>query len=301
MISRRHFLYHSLGAASLAPRLCAAPPAVRKNPLCVFTKHLVGLPFGELADLVAGLGVDGIEAPVRPQGHVEPERVEEELPKLVAALKQRNLEITILTSGINQVSPAQHTEKVLRTAKALGIQRYRLHYFKYDLQRPILAQIDEWRPLIRDLVALSAEIGIQPLVQNHSGREYFGAPVWDAFDVMKAYPPAQLGMAFDIYHATVEGGLSWPLEMALIGEHLQCAYFKDVRWDGPGKAEAVPLGTGLVSREFAQRLQDRAYAGPISLHTEYMVGKVAEASFLKASVAAYQRDLAVLKEWMRWG
>jgi len=59
------------------------------------------LSYDETADVFAELGFDGIEAAVRPGGHVLPERVEEDLPKFAEALKKRGLEITILTSGIS--------------------------------------------------------------------------------------------------------------------------------------------------------------------------------------------------------
>ena len=304
MPTRRHFFQTAaLSAAALAApslTLAAAEPGKRKNKLCAFTKHLQGLSYDRIADIAAEVGLDGIEAPVRPLGHVEPERVTEDLPKLADALKKRGLELTIMTSGINQISKEQNTEQVLRTAKALGIERFRMLYFKYDLAKPILPQIEEWRPMIKDLVQLCTEIGIQPLIQNHSGKDYFAAPIWDAYSIMKDFEPQRFGFAFDIYHATVEGGLSWPLEMALIGDHLQCAYFKDVKWIGPGKAEGVPLGTGQASPDYAKALIKRNFAGPISLHTEYMVGQTKSADFVNDSIAAYKRDLAVLKEWMNW-
>lgn len=281
-----------------------AAPERRANKLCAFTKHLQGLSFDQIADIAAECGLDGIEAPVRPKGHVEPERIEEDLPKLADALKKRGLELTIMTSGINEVSKEQNTETVLRTAAKLGVRRYRMLYFKYDLTKPILPQLDEWKPKIKDLVQLSAEIGIQPLLQNHSGKDYFGAPIWDAFSIMKDFAPDQFSFAFDIYHATVEGGLSWPLDLSLVSTHLGAAYFKDCKWIDRGKAEGVPLGTGQASPEFAKMLNKRAFTGPISLHTEYMVEKGAKGTpspeFVKASIEAFKRDLGVLKEWMGW-
>lgn len=307
MQDRRTFLTTVATAAGglIASRsITAAPSGTRKNKLCAFTKHLQGLSFDQIADIAAECGLDGIEAPIRPGGHVEPARIEEDLPKLAEALKKRGLEITIMTSGINQVSKEQNTEAVLRTAAKLGVKRFRMLYFNYDLSRPILPQLDEWRPLIKDLVQLSSEIGIQPLIQNHSGKDYFAAPIWDAFSIMKDYKPERLGFAFDIYHATVEGGLSWPLEFALVADHIGAAYFKDIQWIGRGKANGVPLGTGQTSPDFAKMLNKRNYTGPVSLHTEYMVekgaAKIPLPAFVKASIEAYKRDLGVLKEWMGW-
>lgn len=304
MNTRRDFLLTAAatGAAlATGSSLHAGPSGKRKNPLCAFTKHLQGLGFDQIADIAAEVGLDGIEAPVRKDGHVEPERVEEDLPKLAEALKKRGLEVTILTSGINQVSPDQHTEKVLRTAAKLGVKRFRMLYFKYDLKKPILPQLDEWRPKIKDLVSLSSEIGIQPLLQNHSGKDYFGAPIWDAFSIMKDFKPEEFSFAFDIYHATVEGGLSWPLDLALVSTHLGAVYFKDPKWIGRGKAEGVPLGEGQASPDFAKTLLRQNYAGPVSLHTEYMKGDAAkDPAFVKASIEAFKRDLAVARQWMEW-
>ena len=305
MTTRRHFITTALaGAASLSgngPLLAASAP--RKNKLCAFTKHLQGLSYDQIADIGAECGLDGLESPVRPGGHVEPMKIEEDLPKFMEALKKRNLELTIMTSGINQVSKEQNTEKVLRTAAALGVKRFRMWYFKYDLKKPILPQVEEWRVLIKDLVQLCDELGIQPMVQNHSGKDYFGAPVWDAFSIMKDYKPKQFGFALDSLHTTVEGGLSWPLEIALVRDYLGAVYFKDFKWEGQ-KDETVPLGTGQVSRDFAKTILKLKFEGPISLHTEYMVDKankkVPDADFVKRSTDAFKRDLSVLKEWMEW-
>lgn len=296
MPTRRHFL--TTAAALAVSPATAGTAEKRKFTLCAFTKHLQGLPPAKIADLAAEAGLDGIEAPVRPGGHVEPAKVEEDLPKLVEALKQRGLEITILTSGVNQVNAEQQTEIVLRTAQALGIKRFRMHYFKYHLKKPILPQIDEWRLKIRDLVQLCDEIGIQPLLQNHSGRDYFGAPIWDAYSVMKEFKPQQFGFAIDSYHTTAEGGTSWPLELALVGPHVQALYLKDLKWTAPGRSENVPLGTGLVSREFAATIVAQGFSGPVSLHTEYMTGNAMDPAFQKASLEALKRDLKVVREWL---
>ncbi|OYW73969.1 MAG: hypothetical protein B7Z37_19675, partial [Verrucomicrobia bacterium 12-59-8] len=194
-----------------------------KNTVCFFTKHLQGLSFDDIASLGAEAGFNGVEAPIRPKGHIEPEKVADELPKFIEALKKQGLEMTIMTSGINEVSKEQHTEEVLRTAAKLGVKRFRMNYFKYDLKQPIWEQLQAVRPKIKDLVALCKEIGIQPMFQNHSGKDYFGAPVWDIFSIMREYPAADFSFAYDILHSTCEGGLSWPLEFNLVKDHIGAA------------------------------------------------------------------------------
>src|SRR6187551_1432223 len=117
MNTRRDFLKSSsaalaasIASGSVLPHgAAAAGPASGPTEFCFFSKHLQGLSFDQIADIAADVGVQGIEAPIRPGGHVEPERVEEDLPKLAEALKKRGLGITILTSGINAVNAEQHT------------------------------------------------------------------------------------------------------------------------------------------------------------------------------------------------
>lgn len=285
---------------STVPGATGLTSSAKKNKyaLCVFTKQLQGLSFEQIADIGAELGLDGIEAPVRPGGHVEPEQVADELPKLAAALKQNNLEITIITTPITGVKEPQNTEQILRTAKALGVKRYRMGYLKYDLNRPIQAQLDEWKPALKDLITMSAEIGIQPLLHNHSGRDFFGAPILDAWSLMKDYRPQEWGFTLDAYHTATEAGTSWPIDTSLINTHIQALHLNDMIWRPNGTPQGVPLGTGMVSKDFAPTILRRGFNGPISLHTEYMKGNGLNAEFVKATVEAYRRDLGIIKEWI---
>lgn len=301
MNTRRAFLQNaSLLAGSLAisstPVLAADK---RANKLCFFTKHLQGLSFDDIASLAVEMGVDGVESPIRPKGHIEPEKIEDELPKYVEALKKQNLELTILTSGITEVSVEQRTEAVLRTAAKLGVKRFRMSYYKYDLQKPIWPQLQEIKPKLKDLIQLCQEIGIQPLFQNHSGKDYYGAPVWDIYSLMQEYTPEQFSFCFDIFHATLEGGLQWPLSAALTADHWGAVYFKDFQWNGR-KAEGCPLGQGQVNPDFAKMIKQRNYTGPISLHVEYLKGDPKAPAVLKSFREAHLRDFKVLKEWMNW-
>ena len=300
--TRRRFLQNasllagSLAATAFTPASAAAEKA---NKLCFFTKHLQGLSFDDIASLAVEMGVDGVESPIRPKGHIEPEKVEDELPKYVEALKKQNLELMIMTSGINEVSAEQRTEAVLRTAAKLGVKRFRMLYYKYDLSKPIWAQLQEVKPRLKDLIQLCQEIGIQPLFQNHSGKDYFGAPIWDIYSLMQEYQPEQFSFCYDIFHATVEGGMQWPLSAALTSTHWGAIYFKDFQWQGR-KAEGCPLGQGQVSPDFAKLLKKQGYSGPISLHVEYLKGDPKDPAVLKEFREAHLRDFKVLKDWMGW-
>ena len=71
--------------------MAAAAPAPRW-PIIGFSKPFQTLGPEQTADTVAEIGWDGIECPVRAKGQVLPERVEEDLPKFVEALRQRGSE-----------------------------------------------------------------------------------------------------------------------------------------------------------------------------------------------------------------
>lgn len=298
-IGRRAFVKTTaaaaLGSSLSATSLIAAEKAKKPwpNEFCTFTKVFQHMSFDELADTIAELGFDGIEAPVRPGGHVLPERVEEDLPKMMEALKKRGLNITILTSGINEVSEEQHTEKVLRTAKALGIKRYRMSYYRYDLKKSIPDQLESFRSPLNDLVALNKEIGIKAIYQNHSGAKFCGAPLWDLYELIKNHSPEQIGSCFDIGHATVEGAKAWPLNFQLLRPWIDAVYVKAPAFKN-NEIVWGPINEGAVDNGFFSLLKQSKFAGPISLHVEYLkhkdpvnAGKIIEAT---------RKDFAALKE-----
>ena len=136
-MNRRQFIATTATIAA-APSTLANARA--RNPFCVFTKPFQSLTYDELANLIAELGFDGIEGTIRPGGHITPEQVPDELPKMVEALRKRKLELTIMASGINNADDKLNIQQ-LQVAAKLGVKRYRMGYHKYDLKRPILKQI----------------------------------------------------------------------------------------------------------------------------------------------------------------
>jgi len=298
MNTRRDFVRNagSVAATLALPPLATAGIEPSEFRPALFTKHFLGLDHKRLADILASLGVTSIEAPIRPRGHVEPDRVADELPRFVEILKDRGVTISVISSGINAVAPEQHTEKVLRTAKALGIPRYRMNWYFYDLKKPIWPQLDEIRPRLKDLVAFSKEVGILPCYQNHSGRNYVGAPVWDMGLLMRDYKPTELAWCFDLMHATIEGTFSWPIQLNLARDHVEVVNFKNFVWQGKGTRD-VPLGEGVVDKGYVDMLKTSGFRGPVTLHVEHLEHLPRDDSYLDKAIAATRQDLAVLKSW----
>ena len=296
MKTRRDFLCNTAvlatAAAGAAPSLLQSQNAERMWHFTTFTKPFQHLSYEEMAEVIAELGFQGIEAPIRPGGHVLPERIEEDLPKLVAALKKHNLEVTIAASGINAINDEQRTEVVLKTLAAHDIGRFRMSYYRYDLDKPIYAQLNEFRPQLRDLIALSKEIGIKPIYQNHSGAKYCGTAIWDLFDLFKEHDPKHIGVAFDIGHATVEGSKAWRLNYGVIEDYVDTIYCKEPAFV-ENKIEFGPLGQGAVDKAFYELVAAR-HTGPINLHVEYLGHK--DPAVVPKVIEATRRDFATLKK-----
>ena len=295
--SRRQFLGTAATTLAFAPAfapglLAEEKTKERRFEFCTFTKPLQHLSFAEMAKTIAAMGFDGIEGAVRPKGHVVPEKVDEDMPKLAEALKAEGLSLTVMTTSITEVSAEQQTEKVLRAAAAAGVSRYRMGYYKYDLGKPIRAQLDEFRPKLKDLIALSRELGIKPIYQNHSGKDYFGGPIWDLAEVLSDHDPAEVGVAFDIGHATVEGAKAWPLNFALIRPYLDTVYVKEPSWKDNVLGWG-PLGEGAVDKGFFKLLKESDFSGPVSLHVEYLGHD--DPSQVPTVLAAIEKDFATLK------
>lgn len=296
--TRRQFLA-TVAAAGAAATVSASEPgraSPARNLILGFTKPFTHLSFAETADLVAEVGWDGVECAVRPGNstHIAPERAEDDLPRLVEELRKRDRELSIVTTGVVRVDAAG--EKLLRTVSAVGCRRVRLGFLRYPADQPPGQLLAECRGPFGEIAALCRELGLMAGYQNHSGRDFFGAPVWDLWEVIRNIDPAHLGACFDIGHATVEGGMAWPLHARLMADRLVAVFVKDFAWDRTARGQTAkwcPLGHGVVDRGFFQWLRGTGFAGPISQHHEYPgLGAGAE------MVAHFKRDLAVLREWL---
>ena len=274
----------------------AVSAAVREqNPLCVFTKPFNSLTAEQMAERCHTLGFQGLEAPMRRGGHIEPEAVADELPAFIEGLQKHNQQLLVMTSDINDPNDVL-SRKCLETAASLGVRYYRLKYFRYDESRPVLQQISEWRRQLEDLAVLNRELGITGVYQNHAGRGYFGAAIWDLQRALEQTDPQHLGMAFDIRHATAEAGMNWPVNFLMIQPHVQVVYVKDFQWGTERQPENVPLGHGRVDSAFFELLRKVEFRGPISLHEEYLDHRKPE--LVPDHWAAIEKDLQVLQQWL---
>ncbi|MCO6047103.1 sugar phosphate isomerase/epimerase [Aeoliella sp. ICT_H6.2] len=294
-INRRHWLggAAALSAAAVLPRsIAGAAEAESRTPIiCAFIKFVQSLSYDALAEQIAAIGYDGIESTVRKGGHVDPQRVEEHLPQLVEAAQKAGIQVTIMTTDVLGLDQPL-SERVLRTGAGLGIKKYRMGFYRYDLKQDIIQQLDEIRTRLRELAALNRELGMTAVYQNHSGANFVGAPVWDVHYLLDGIDPTEIGSAFDIRHATVEGGLSWPVQYNLMKPHIGAVFVKDFVWKGK-KVQNVPLGDGRIDPKFFAMHKASGIQCPYSIHVEYL-----EQAGTKQNMQALANDLQQLKQWL---
>ncbi len=278
-LSRRGFLATAaVGASGLfTSGVAQAQKRARGDKLdvSVFSKCLQWLDYAGTAGITAEAGFDGVDLTVRKGGHVSPERVEEDLPKAVEAATKADIHIRMIVTDITDPRDAR-TQKVLKTAARLGVRHYRLGIYRYNESDPIMAQLDEIRPRLRDLAEMSKQYGVAATFQNHAGAGYVGAPLWDLHYLLRDLDPRWMGVQFDIRHAVVEGGLAWPVNLRLLAGFINTLAMKDFRWARQGsgwETENTPLGQGMVDfPAYAGMLKRLGLSGPISIHFEYPLG-----------------------------
>ncbi|MDB4581952.1 sugar phosphate isomerase/epimerase [Draconibacterium sp.] len=246
-----------------------------KRPIHVFTKCLQFLDYDEMAEVLAKNDFDGADLPVRPGGQVLPENVEKDLPKAVKALQKAGVGTNMIVTGLsNPDDPA--LRPTLKTMADLGIQYYRMGYVNFDDKKSIPENLDNIKATFEKLEKINKEYGVTANYQNHSGRRV-GGPVWDLYHLLKDCNPNYIGVQYDIRHATVEGGMSWPLGMKLLAPWIRTTDIKDFIWvkneSGEWKVKNVPLGEGMVDfKRYFEMYKEMNIEAPVSIHYEYDLG-----------------------------
>lgn len=280
--SRRKFIKSTVIAGTLSPFMYGELQAgllhginpVTPLNVSVFSKHLQFLNYKDMADAAAEIGFDGVDLTVRPNGHVLPERVENDLPEAMDAIRKTGLYTSMITTTVQDVNNSEDI-KVLETASKLGVEYYRMNWLKYPDGKSIPEAIGQFKQTLADLSQLNKKLGITGCYQNHSGN-LAGASLWELWEILKNVDQQNMGVQYDIRHAVVEGGMSWKNGLRLIQPHIKILAIKDCIWlkkNGSWLVENVPLGEGMVDfRSYFKLLKEYKIQVPVSLHYEYPLG-----------------------------
>ena len=282
LVATRAYSYPQTAASSQtasSPQRPAQQAAAKKLKIDIYGRHLLWLKTPEeVASIAKEMGYDGVDLNVRPgdQGHVTPERVAQDLPPFVTAIRKNGVEVSSITPPITDADSA-NAEQILHTASDLGIHHYWWGTFRYTTGVPIMQQLEELKPRVAKLAALNAKYKMTAMYHTYAGNAV-GTPIWDLLSVFKDFDPAQVGFHFDIGHMTREGanGL-WATNLRAAGRYVNGLSVKDYTWvkgnDGRWRNEPCPLGEGLVQlNEFASIVKEINFSGPVEIQPEYSDG-----------------------------
>src|ERR1051326_6806808 len=302
LLSRREFIVKSVlgvSAISLSASTIHSANAAEtfSPPIVVFSKvyQKLSLDFGEAAAVTAEAGLDGIDPPLRPDGEIMPARATEDLPQYVEAMHKRKLQVPLLTTAIVSAS-SPHVEEILRTAKKVGVQFYRVGFV--DRQEDSKKQVREFKAQLKELAAMNKEIGIGALVQNHSPAghgNYLGGDLTEMREIVSGFDPAQIGVAFDIGHAIIVHKEEWRPHFEALKSHIKVAYVKDASMTG----RWVPFGEGDIGRVgYFKLLKEMGYHAPISMHIEFDWTQQGKAKNREGLVKALKESAGMLRKWL---
>ena len=302
-ISRRDFgklaAVGALGLASGAKAFAASTGSGDRLPVHLFSKCLQFLDYEEMSAAAVEMGFNGLDLTIRPGGHVEPARASEDLPKAMKAMSAHGLESKLFATKVSSVEDKVGIQS-LKTAAEMGYECYRLGYYKPDKKGGMIENLDRARKAFRAMAAFNESQGLHGAYQNHAGQN-IGSYVTDIAYMLEGLDPRWAGCQYDVLHATVEGGLAWPLGLRYLKDYLKTIVIKDFRWTtvkGVLKVEDVPFGEGMVDFDrYFKILRSYGIRPLVSFHLEYDLGDAERGKRdikmpKKDILAAIKRDLA---------
>lgn len=280
-LARRDFVKLSAMAGAAIPLMGfdkVLPHSIYPNKdnleVHLFSKHLQFLDYNEMSEATAEMGFAGLDLTVRPEGHVSPSSVMDDLPKAVAAMKNYGLSPRMITTNV--IDPKiQKDLSILETASKVGVTHYRTAWLSYPENRDISESQAIYGQLFKKLELLNEQLGLIGCYQNHAGN-HVGAPIWDLQPILEVTRNAHFGCQYDIRHAVVEGSSCWELGLRMIKPYIKSLVIKDFKWgtvNGKWKPINTPLGEGMVDFDrYFSLLKKYQINVPVSLHLEYDLG-----------------------------
>ena len=234
----------------------------------VFTKPWREPSIGALAELVAGMGFNAVELPVRPGYQVRPDDVATALPDAVRELARAGIGITSIASGTDEATFAACAEAgvpFIRIIVPVGPSGY-------------AATGDEIRRTLDGLATRAERFGVRVAIQPHY--DDYIADSSELFALLRDYDPQAIAAIWDAAHDGLarkwpENGLEllWPW-LGIV--NLKSAYLERVGDAASDHGDPVwePVFTdarnGMAQWGRAIRyLVGRGFAGPICLTAEY--------------------------------
>jgi len=238
----------------------------------VFTKPWGDKTLQELGEFVSGLGLDGIELPVRPGYPVPPEAVET-LPKAVQVLAKHDVVIDSIAGPMD--------EKTIAACGEAGVPIIRI--CGPGLGEGYLASENQLKGQLDALIPALDRCGVAIGVQNH-----FGSIIGNAANLLhllEGYDPRHVCAVWDPGHSSLVGQHP-AMEADMLGKHLRMVNLKNpykFRLNSPAAQCAQwdfhwTAGRHGMSHwpTVAKVLKERDWIGPLCFTAEYSDGECVE-------------------------
>jgi sugar phosphate isomerase/epimerase len=163
-------------------------------------------------------------------GHINPEKVAQELPAFVRTMQKHGLRVKQVRGGNQTDVSAPNLESMVATMGQLGVTHYWCGTDNYDLTKPIMPQLDAIKVKVEKFVKLNQKHGTTLMYHTRAGSNSVGSVVWDLLYVMKDFDPKYVGFHWDTGHMSHHGDM-WELLMRSAGPYIVAMAWKDRAWE----------------------------------------------------------------------
>ena len=266
--------------------------------LVLFSKHWPGVSIEAMIQKTLASGANGLDLAVRAKMAITPENAAQDLAPAVRRVRAAGLDVPMITTEGDFVDPATAGAERLAAAMAeAGVPLAKLGYWRWKpAETPYWTTVDRIRQALEGFEALGRRFGVRFCYHTHS--DNFGLNACSMMDLVRDRDPQHLGVYLDTGHLAYCGE---PFRMAvdIVGPYLTAVSFKDTFFQrqNPAAEELpvwrrviVPAGHGVVRwPEVMKALQERGFAGPVSVHCEF------NAESPDAFEALQKREVAFLR------
>jgi len=245
-ISRRRFLAGAAAATAAAAQPPRQPPRARTGPvLCLFSRMLPEVDYPELGPILNGLGFDGCDLSVQPDGTVKPSQTAVDMVRAVESLNGDGLDLPVITTSFLSVTEP-FARNVLAVAGGSGVPFFRTGYSRYPA-----ARLMDRRNEIYSLAAYGRAAGMG-----------MGVPYPAAQALIGDLDPQWVGWDFDT-------ALAADASLAVALPRLRMMVLRDVGRE-KDQVTPCPLGEGIVDwQALFTGLAKSRFSGPLTLQIDY--------------------------------
>ncbi len=228
--------------------------------LMMFVKHVQSLLIETAAMRMRELGFEGMDLTVRSSGVVKPNRVREELPKVVGAIRSHGLEVPLITTDVLRADDVAMA--TFETAASLDIREIKLGYHKYGDFGTFKQTLEQMRRDLDGIEALAKRLNLRADLHIHSG-DHMTAQAPIVWDLIRDRDPGAIGAYVDPGHMFTEGGRdAWRQGLDLLGDRIALVAVKDVAWESDEDVVTATPASPRNAQEATQASQLQNSSAP---------------------------------------